>query len=253
MIRIEHYNLLLADDEFLLRQSLARKIGEADRRFRVVKECGEGRSALEALKDGEIHAVFTDIRMPEMDGLALAKAIHERYPDIPTVILTGYADFDYAREAIRQGVFDYLLKPVSAEELERILDKLSLALQARYELPGEDESGGRSTEETVRKAERYIREHFREEIDFGQLAESFGFSSAYLSRIFTKSMEESPIRYLTALRIREAKRLLARTDEPIARVGELSGYPDQFHFSRTFRRETGENPSAYRKRNRPDI
>ena len=90
-------------------------------------------------------------------------------------------------------------------------------------------------------------------ISIRQLAESFGFSSAYLSRIFTKSMEESPIRYLTALRIREAKRLLARTDEPIARVGELSGYPDQFHFSRTFRRETGENPSAYRKRNRPDI
>lgn len=248
MIRIEHYNLLLAEDEALLRQSLARKIAEADPRFRVVRECGEGKSALKALKEEGIHAVFTDIRMPEMDGLTLAKRIREEHPEVITVILTGYADFEYAREAIRQGVFDYLLKPVSEEDLERILAKIDARLRKHYELLGDEEPAAKSAEEIVAMTEAYIREHFREEIDFGKLAEGFGFSSAYLSRIFAKIKEEPPSRYLTSVRIREAKRLLETTTESVARVGELTGYPDQFYFSRTFRKETGENPTAYRKK-----
>ena len=188
--------------------------------------------------------------MPEMDGLELARAIHERHPEILTVILTGFADFEYAQEAIRQGVFDYLLKPVSDDKLEAVLEKLVVKLQTVYELPGDENLSGRSAEEVVQQVERYLKEHFREEIDLGKLAEEYGFSSAYLSRIFTKSREESPVRYLTRLRMKEAKRLLAMTDEPIARVGELSGYPDQFYFSRTFRKEVGENPTKYRKMNR---
>lgn len=247
MIRIDHFNVLLADDEYMLRQSLSRRISEADDSFRIAVECGEGRSAFEALKDGNIHVVFTDIRMPEIDGLELAKMIHENYPEILTVILTGYADFKYAQEAIRQEVFDYLLKPVSDEDLGAVLGKLSIKLRQKYELPDEEGPAGRSTEDIVRKTERYLKEHFREEIDIGTVADGFGVSSAYLSRIFTRIKEESPVRYLTGLRIAEAKRLLTETDEPIARVGELSGYPDQFYFSRIFRKETGENPTSYRK------
>ncbi|MBQ9360640.1 MAG: response regulator [Lachnospiraceae bacterium] len=248
MIKIDHYKVLLVDDEYMLRQSLARKIAEADSNFKIAGECGEGRSALKALEGGDYQVVFTDIRMPEMDGLELARNVHEKYPEIITVILTGYADFEYAQEAIRQGVFDYLLKPVSEEDLAAILDKINLKLHTRYELPDEASLSGKSAEDIVRQTEEYIREHFREEIDFGTLAGSFGFSSAYLSKVFTRSMGKSPVRYLTDIRIKEAKRLLTSTDEPIARVGELSGYPDQFYFSRTFRKEVGENPTAYRKK-----
>ncbi len=250
MIKIDHYNVLIADDEYMIRQSLKRRITEGDASFRIAAECGDGKEALKALEQGNIQVVFTDIRMPEMDGLALAGQIHERFPEILTVILTGYADFEYAQEAIRQGVFDYLLKPVSEDKLIFILEKLSLKLQQDYTLPGDDGIPGRSTEEIVRQTERYLKEHFREEIDMGALSSDFGFSSAYLSKIFTKSRGESPVRYLTGLRMKEAKRLLSTTDEPIARVGELSGYPDQFYFSRIFRKESGKNPTEYRKKNR---
>ena len=250
MIKIDHYNVLIVDDEYMLRESLQRRISEADESFKIMSLCEEGRSALRVLEKESVQVVFTDIRMPEMDGLELAKRIHERYPEILTVILTGYADFEYAQEAIRQGVFDYLLKPVSDEKLTAVLEKLSVRLQQDYELPGEDTLSGLSAEEIVSRTEHYIREHFREEIDFGLLAEEYGFSLAYLSRIFTKSRGESPVRYLTGIRMKEAKRLLETTDEPIARVGELSGYPDQFYFSRNFRKETGENPTKYRKSRR---
>ncbi len=249
MIRIDHYNVLLADDEYMLRKSLSRKITETDESYRVVAECNDGKSAFEALENGNIQVVFTDIRMPETDGLELARLIHENYPEIFTVILTGYADFKYAQEAIRQEVFDYLLKPVTEEDLTVVLGKLSQRLQEKYELPAEEDAGGRSIEEIVKYTEQYLKDHFREEVDLGSLAEGLGLSPAYLSKVFTRANSDSPVRYLTALRMKEAKRLLAMTDEPIARVGELSGYPDQFYFSRIFRKETGENPSSYRKKN----
>ena len=138
MIKIDHYNVLIVDDEYMLRESLHRRISEMDEGFKIVSLCEEGRSALKVLEKESVQVVFTDIRMPEMDGLELAKKIHERYPEVLTVILTGYADFDYAQEAIRQGVFDYLLKPVSDEKLTEVLEKLSVRLQQDYELPGED-------------------------------------------------------------------------------------------------------------------
>ena len=246
-MKIKHFHCLLADDEALLRQSVIRRLSETDDRFHVVKECAEGKSALEALKKGGIQVVFTDIRMPEMDGLELAKEIHEHYPEIVTVILTGYADFEYAQEAIRQGVFDYLLKPVNVQDLERVLGRILLHFQKDYEFE-EDDLSKRSAEEVVMCVEKYLKNHFREEIDFGALSEELGYSSAYVSRTFTRFRGESPVRYLTSLRMKEAKKLLAMTEESVARVGELVGYPDQFYFSRTFRKETGENPTEYRKR-----
>ncbi len=250
MIKLDHFNVLLVDDEYMLRQSLKRKISEIDDSFYISGECGDGNEALSAIEENNIHVVFTDIRMPEMDGLALSKEINEKYPDIITVILTGYADFEYAQEAIRQNVFDYLLKPVSEEKLRAILAKVSLKLREKYELSFDEGLSGKSAEEIVRQTEKYLKDHFREDTDLGAVAGKFGFSSSYLSKIFTRSKGESPIRYLTAIRMKEAKRLLSTTDEPIARVGELSGYPDQFYFSRTFRKEVGENPTQYRKTHR---
>ena len=250
MIKLDHFNVLLVDDEYMLRQSLKRKISEIDDSFYISGECGDGNEALSAIEENNIHVVFTDIRMPEMDGLVLSKEINEKYPDIITIILTGYADFEYAQEAIRQNVFDYLLKPVSEEKLRAILAKVSMKLREKYELSFDEGLSGKSTDEIVRQTEKYLKDHFREDTDLGAVAERFGFSSSYLSKIFTRSKGESPIRYLTSIRMKEAKRLLSTTDEPIARVGELSGYPDQFYFSRTFRKEVGENPTQYRKTHR---
>ena len=109
---------MLVEDEELLRQSLARHIDALDNGYKVVCQAMDGQEALDALKQEDIHLIITDIRMPVMDGLTLARNIHQQYPHILTVILSGYADFQYAQEALRQGVFDYLLKPVTRESLE---------------------------------------------------------------------------------------------------------------------------------------
>ena len=100
----------------------------------------------------------------------------------------------------------------------------------------------------MQQAIRYMEEHYMEEIDIGVLASELGFHSAYLTRLFGRYAGTSPLKYLTNIRIAEARRLLLDTSLPISAIGARVGYPDQFHFSKTFRKATGENPSAFRKK-----
>ena len=247
MRQVDHFHVLLADDEFYLRQCLQRRFQELQGEdFVVSAQAENGSEALELLDKYDIQLVITDIRMPVMDGLELTRTITARYPDVLTVLLTGYPDFEYAQKALRYGAFDYLLKPISSEDLDTVLSRCRTKLLERFELP-EEENAGKSPEESVRSAIRYMHEHYMEEIDIGVLASSLGFHSAYLTRLFSRYAGETPLKYLTGIRIQEAKKLLATTDLPIAAVGTMVGYPDQFHFSKTFRKATGLNPSAFRK------
>ena len=245
--KIQYYQVLLVDDEYYVRQSLLRRIRNLENEdFKVIGEAENGEEALDMLRKHDIQLVITDIRMPVMDGLDLTRKILEQYPHILTVILTGYADFEYTRKALRYGAFDYLLKPVSEESLDNLLSRARTRLSELYELP-EDERNNMSGEEYVQLAIRYLNEHYMEDIDISLMASELGFHSAYLTRLFGRYAGVTPLKYLTNLRIQEAKRLLLDTSLPISVVGERVGYPDQFHFSKTFRKLTGKNPSAYRK------
>lgn len=249
MIQISHFNILLVDDEYLLRQSLYNYIVKQDDVFEVTAQASDGAQALEILEKETIHVVIADIRMPVMDGLELAKKIHERYPDIIVVLLTGYADFKYAQEALRLKVFDYLLKPISEEDLATELMRIRTHLQQTYELPEDAAISARDAQANVDYAVTFMQEHYTDQIDIGTLASTMGFTSAYLTKLFNRYIGETPLKFLTNLRIREAKRLLTETDLPIREIGEKVGYPDQFHFSKTFRKLTGMNPSGYRTEN----
>lgn len=251
--KIQYYQVLLVDDEYYVRQSLLRRIRNLENEdFKVIGEAENGEDALDMLRKHDIQLVITDIRMPVMDGLDLTRKILEQYPHILTVILTGYADFEYARKALRYGAFDYLLKPVSEESLDNLLSRARTRLSELYELP-EDERNNMSGEEYVQLAIRYLNEHYMEDIDISLMASELGFHSAYLTRLFGRYAGVTPLKYLTNLRIQEAKRLLLDTSLPISVVGERVGYPDQFHFSKTFRKATGVNPSAFRKQEKESL
>ena len=174
MKKIKHYNIMLVEDEFLLRQSLARHIEALDSGYKIVCQVPDGCAALKALKSEDIHLIITDIRMPVMDGLTLAKNVHERYPHILTIVLSGYADFEYAQEALRQGVFDYLLKPVSRENLENALSKASLLLEKHFQLEEDSSMTGKDSQEIVDYVVLYIRSHYMDDVDFSELSSVWG-------------------------------------------------------------------------------
>lgn len=115
------YTILLVDDEPLIRRGLKSMIERCTGGFQVTGEAENGARALEVMADRLPDVVISDIRMPDMDGLSFLRAVAERYPQVVTVVLSGYDEFAYAKQAIRSRVHAYLLKPLDMAELEEIL------------------------------------------------------------------------------------------------------------------------------------
>lgn len=122
---------IVVEDEVLLMRNIEKKIKQADDAFEVIGCAYDGAEALKLIEKNVPDVVFTDIRMPIMDGLRLTEILKERYPQIYVVIVSGYDDFEYARKAIIYGVSNYLLKPVRAEELKETLEKLKEKIVVR--------------------------------------------------------------------------------------------------------------------------
>ena len=118
------YSVLIVDDEPLIRDGLKSLIPWSEYGFQVVDTAKDGPDALQKLKIHSIDLMIVDIRMPGMDGIQLIESIRKVNSDIHFIILSGYADFEYAQKAIRCNVTGYLLKPIDEDELLEILGPL---------------------------------------------------------------------------------------------------------------------------------
>ena len=123
------YRILVVDDEPLTKEYLKKSIPLIDSRFTVTCEAMEGTEALTILKNEKIDLIITDIKMPLMDGLELSKKVSENYPDIIIVILSGYDEFEFAKQAMRYAVKDYLLKPLVTEDLRKVLNNVAMDIE----------------------------------------------------------------------------------------------------------------------------
>ncbi|MBR3503610.1 MAG: response regulator [Clostridia bacterium] len=121
--------VFLVDDEIVIREGIRNSFPWDETEYQLVGEAPDGEIALPMIRDTRPDILITDIRMPFMDGLALCRAVRRLMPWIGIVILSGYDEFEYARQAIQLGVKEYLLKPITARELRRVLDKVNADLQ----------------------------------------------------------------------------------------------------------------------------
>ncbi len=124
------YRFLIIDDEPVVREGIAGIIDWKAHGFELVGTCSDGREGLRAVEQLQPDVVLTDICMPFVDGLELASFIAEQYPNTKTIILTGYDEFEYAQEAVKLKVHDFLLKPITADELRTHLDRVHRELDA---------------------------------------------------------------------------------------------------------------------------
>ena len=121
---VNFLKILLVDDEEQVRKIIAKKIMWEKLGYELIGNVGNGREALELIEVNEPDVVLTDIRMPFMDGLELASRLKEEYPDIKVIIFSGFDEFEYAKQALKYNVIEYILKPVNIEEMTEILRKV---------------------------------------------------------------------------------------------------------------------------------
>ncbi len=252
----EHfYRGVVCEDEPLLLERMRRKIDQLDCGFRVIGCADNGQEALDILADAGADLVVTDIRMPVMDGIELIRRVREQQPRLECALISGYGDFEYARTALRLGVCEYLLKPVSEEELRQALVRIREKLEERRgelksELATAEEAG---VDGVIEQLGAYIRDHAFEEIQFAELIARTNYHPNYVSRLFSKRFGTPPQRYQILQRMNEAKRLLMLLpDEPVRRIAQRVGYPDQNYFTRVFRQTTGVSPQRFRREKNPE-
>lgn len=118
--------IMIVDDEFIMRQGIRFMMKWEACGYEIVGEASNGRDALEKLSELSPHIVLCDIAMPVMDGLDFIKVAHNEYPDIKIIVLSGYDNFEYVREALLNGASDYVLKPtLNPEALTALLNKVA--------------------------------------------------------------------------------------------------------------------------------
>ena len=120
--------ILVVEDEYYARKSIVKILQESDLDIQVCGEAANGMKAIELLEEyKDIALVITDIQMQKMGGLELASYLHKHIPEIDVLILTAFENFDYAREALRYNVKDYIVKPIYKENLlppvKKVLEK----------------------------------------------------------------------------------------------------------------------------------
>ena len=119
------YKVFLAEDEIVVREGIRNSIPWDQTPYSLVGEAPDGEIALSMIRDIKPDILITDIRMPFMDGLVLSRIVKKTLPWIKIIILSGHDEFEYAREAISIGVEEYILKPVSLQEMLKTMDKVA--------------------------------------------------------------------------------------------------------------------------------
>ncbi|GGO01746.1 response regulator transcription factor [Saccharibacillus kuerlensis] len=122
------YSYIIVDDEALIRQGLRKKIESTATELVFAGEADNGEDALELIERLHPQLIFTDMRMPVMDGKSLLRILHRDYPEKKIIVVSGYSDFEYMQEAISAKVVHYLLKPFSREEIRVAAEKAILAI-----------------------------------------------------------------------------------------------------------------------------
>ena len=150
------YKLALVDDEDWILDGLQNAIEWDKIGFQIAGAFTNGRDALEALLENPPDAILTDIKMPFMDGLSLSRLVHQEFPDMKIIIISGYDDFEYARGAILVGAEQYLLKPITRAAMQKVLAEL----KTKIETEREQKTYQEKFQSEVREYEQFSRTDF---------------------------------------------------------------------------------------------
>lgn len=158
--------VFLVEDESVVREALRDNIPWQQYGYRFVGEAGDGEMALPLIRKTVPDVLITDIKMPFMDGLALSHIVKSEYPDMKIIIISGYDDFDYARQAISEGVDEYLLKPITRRSLQKALAEIREKIEAEQE----QKNYVRKFQSEMQQYEQYALRSFFEKVFEGRMS-----------------------------------------------------------------------------------
>jgi two-component system response regulator YesN len=242
--------ILLVEDEIKIRQGIRSLVESILTTGLHIMEATNGKEAWEWLRtQDDVDLVMTDIRMNEMDGIELLKRVQQSDPDIAVVIISGHDEFIYAREALRYGVVDYLLKPIDRVELARVLNKIKEKWITKNGTGGESAADDKHDDKErllIRRVKELVNECLDQDISLQFLAERVYLHPKYLSDMFKRETGQNLSDYVTERRMNKARKLLKETTLKIPDISLMCGFANPKYFRALFKQQTGCTPTEFR-------
>lgn len=241
---MEEKTVLLVEDESLILQDLLTIYDWQAAGYQIIT-ASNGKQGLQRFTEARPEIVLTDVRMPHMDGLTMIEHIRDIAPETKFIILTAYGDFEYARQGLRLGVSEYILKKdLDSQTIQAALDAVFRQEPDIPAVPAGAE--GKTLSPIVERAAAYIRGHYQDPgLRIGGIALACGISAGRLSVRFREEMDTTVNEYVTFIRIENAKRLLLSGQYKVYEVADMVGYRNQAYFSTLFQEHTGMKPNKY--------
>jgi Response regulator containing CheY-like receiver domain and AraC-type DNA-binding domain len=242
------YKTLIIDDEKAV-HTVIRKLGKwQEFGMEQPRSAWNGSEGLSLMREIHPDIVFVDMNMPVMDGSSFLHTASREFPLVKLIVVSGYDDFRYAKTALQANALDYLLKPLAADELNKVLEHAAELLDRERGTAGEKAVSGRSytADELPEAIKDYVHRKYAEDITLDSLSEHFYFTKEYLSRLFKREFGCGIYEYVLQVRMDRAKQLLEDTSVQIQQISEQLGYNDSNYFSKAFRTYAGISPTDYR-------
>lgn len=257
------YRILLVEDDEALRYVYAHMHAWQENGGCLAAQAVNGKQALEQLDKERFDIIVTDIRMPFVDGLELLRELRRRGIQTPVILVSSYGEFEYAREGLVLGAFDYIVKPFREEQLNAVLSRAAQSLSAHT---GEDSQYAlvRETFETlgipvqedgfVHTLAAFLAAYLNGVLTMEQAAEHLGLSKDYFGKQCRSYTGMAFGALYNQVRVAYARQLLRESTDKSGEISERLGFVSPDYFTRIFKDITGCTPSLLRLiRKAPDI
>lgn len=242
--------VVIVEDEKLTREGLEQTVDWKQYGCTLIGSAADGEAGISLILEKKPDIVITDIRMPRKNGLEMMEELQKK-ADCQFIVLSGYDDFVYAKQAMRYGASGYLLKPIDDAELREVLLRISDRSRSSQQLM----AGGVQKNDTVKnalcdkylgKAMKVMKEKYMEDLTLKAVAEELHISESYLGKLFKNKTGCTFLDFLTLHRIKAAIDLLEGTELKVYEIAYMTGYTDAKYFSRVFQKIVGIKPTEYR-------
>ena len=238
------WKVMVADDETYMLEAFDKLVDWEKMGCQLVYRATNGKEVIKHLEKVRPDIVITDIKMPLMDGIEVARYIYETGLETKVIILTAYADFAYAQEAIAYDVCGYVVKTAMMEMLpgaiEKAIQKLSDVTAKEEELPE------KFSEDIFGKLQRYIEENYMKKVTLADISRDIHANASYLSRLYKSKTGQNIFDSINRMKLKKAKEHIAGGCR-IFEAAELVGFEDVSYFSRVFKKLEGCSPREYEK------
>lgn len=236
--------ILIVDDEKFIRNGISAIISNNFPELFQIELAKNGQEALEIMKKIEFDLVITDINMPFINGIDFIKEIRQIFGELNIIVISGYDEFEYARQCMKYGVKNYLLKPINDKELVEIVKE---TIKSNNEVISEINEDEKKLEYVyIEKAKDYIEKNYYKDINMAVVSNYVSLNYSYFSSIFNRDTGMNFSDYLNFVRVEKAKVLLKNIDYKIHEVSEMVGYKNPKHFTKNFKKFTKLTPVEYR-------